>query len=163
MKKLSSNKGITLTALVITIILLLILVSIVVYNSLDGLRSNIDNANKNKLLSEIQMVQNIALQQYNTFLTTKDTSLLVGDSATGLESSTSLFFDLCTQLDITLDSDYYLLEKNDLAGLGISNAEDQYIVNYVTGEVMNYTTPFTYDSEPVYLEGRIIERRRNNK
>lgn len=162
MKKLCSNNGLTLIALVITILILAI-ISMLIFGTMGELQSNLDNANKNKLLSEIQMVQNIALQQYNTFLTTKDTSLLVGDSATGLESSTSLFFDLCTQLDITLDSDYYLLEKNDLAGLGISNAEDQYIVNYVTGEVMNYTTPFTYDSEPVYLEGRIIERRRNNK
>lgn len=50
-------------------------------------------------------------------------------------------------------SNYYLLsnENGGIKELNIKNTEDEYIVNYVTGEVINYTNLVTEDGKPVYV------------
>ena len=53
----------------------------------------------------------------------------------------------------TNESNYYLLsnENGGIKELNIKNTKDEYIVNYVTGEVINYTNCVTGKGEPVYV------------
>ena len=60
MKIIRNDKGITLAALVITIIVLLILASIAVYTGTDSIK----DAKENILISEVEMVQHAALERY---------------------------------------------------------------------------------------------------
>ena len=51
------------------------------------------------------------------------------------------------------NSNYYFLstENGGLEELGITNSEDAYIVNYETGEIINYTTKLTETGKPLYI------------
>ena len=62
MKNINSNKGITLTILVITIIILLILTSTVIYNisSADGVESY------NNMVADVELLKDKILLYYNT-------------------------------------------------------------------------------------------------
>ena len=64
----SNNKGITLIALVITIVVLLILASIGIGGAITG----VDESTDQKLKSELKMVQHAVLQRYTKYSLTKD-------------------------------------------------------------------------------------------
>lgn len=120
---LTSDKGITLATLVITIIVLLILAGVTITIgsfSTDSYKDNI-------LESEIMMVQTAIHNQYEKYLTTKDKDLLVGTKCdeNGNENT---------------NGEYNLLKPKDLEEIGMENPKDTYIVNYKTGEVINKTS-----------------------
>lgn len=165
MKKLEkickkSQKGITLIALVITIIVLLILAGITINMGTQAIKDSKENA----VLSELGMVQNAVLQR-------KTKSDLTNETYPGeVITSTSINLDQVIQ-DINANKsaeeqkvekkdnnngNYYLLTNtnNGLADLGIQNSEDEYIVNYETGEVINYTTKVTETGKPLYIYAR---------
>ena len=77
------NKGITLIALVITIIVLLIITGI----SIRGGNSSLKTARGNKLFAELDMVQHCCLERYSEYNLTKDSSLLKGTVVTSEEAS----------------------------------------------------------------------------
>ena len=56
--------------------------------------------------------------------------------------------DIRQQLISNTVGDYYELSQVQLKSIGVNNAEDTYIVNYKTGEVINKT-------QGLYLEGVI--------
>lgn len=165
MKKLEkickkSQKGITLIALVITIIVLLILAGITINMGTQAIKDSKENA----VLSELGMVQNAVLQRKTKADLTNET--YPGEVIT----STSINLDQVIQ-DINANKsaeeqkvekkdnnngNYYLLTNtnNGLADLGIQNSEDEYIVNYETGEVINYTTKVTETGKPLYIYAR---------
>ena len=49
---------------------------------------------------------------------------------------------------------YYVLDKEDLKALGIDNSADIYVVNYQTGEILNWSMKYYSDDDFVYLEGK---------
>lgn len=60
-----------------------------------------------------------------------------------------------TKKDTNKDNYYYLSNSNNgLRDLRIKDAEDEYIVNYETGEVINYTTRVTNTNKPLYIYSR---------
>lgn len=152
MRNFKENKGITLIVLAIAVIVLLILATVTIYNGTIG----IDDAEDGKLQAEVQMVQHAVLEQYVQFNLTKNTKYLVGDK---LDLSQAQ--QIAQEMGITLvdipntynNRDYYRLTKEHLAQMGITNAEDQYIVNYVSGEVMNFTRKKDSAGRPVYVQG----------
>ena len=157
-----NQEGITLIALTITIIVLLILAGITINMG----TSNIKDSKEKALLTELGMVQNAILQR-------KTKVDLTDEEYPGeVITSTSVDLDQIIQ-DINAnkaaeeetvdrkddnDEDYYLLTNtnNGLADLGITNSEDEYIVNYETGEVINYTTKVTGSGKPLYIYAKTL-------
>ncbi|MBR3163440.1 MAG: hypothetical protein IKF17_05020 [Clostridia bacterium] len=134
------NKGITLIALTVTIIILLILAGI----TISGGNESIKMSKSNRLTSELDMVQHACLERYTEYKLTKKSSLLVG---TQVEYSVAQ--NLASTMGHTSDfpaegeGTYYRLSSANLEDLGLKQSEDTYIVNYEKGIVMNETTNAT--------------------
>ena len=142
---LKENKGITLIALVVTIIILLILSGIGVAAG----RVSVKSAKDNKVLVELDMVQHAVLERYSKYKLINDESILVGTPITYQEAE-----GISEQMDRRLPDDgkYYRLMPSDLELLGISQDKNQYIVNYEKGIVMNETVQTTYAGEALYKD-----------
>lgn len=165
-KIIKNEKGITLLALVVIIVVLIILSSIVVNIGKEGIKESKEDA----MISELSIVQNAILQ--------RKTKIDVMDGTEESDSTekkypgqkiTELGIDLENTIEeinnkiasgeeeITRkdndDDNYYLLstENGGLEALDITNSEDEYIVNYETGEVINYTTKLTGTGKPLYI------------
>ena len=150
MNKLKNSKGITLSGLAITIIVLTILATV---GATVGI-TNVREARDAKLDTELEMVQHAILEQYVKFETTKDVVYLVGNKLEKSEVD-----QIAQELDITLveipdtyeNKDYYKLDKASLKEIGIQNTDDEYIVNYISGEVINITSKKN-DNKPLYTK-----------
>ncbi len=151
MYKLKTQKGITLVSLVITIIILLIISSIGINFGINGINSTKDS----KLEAELNMVQHAILEQYAKYKTTKDIVYLVGNKV-----SEEQLKDITSELGITLvnipdtysNKDYYKLDKASLNEIGIRDTYDEYIVNYISGEVINITQKKLSNNNPLYTK-----------
>lgn len=145
------EKAITIVSLVITIILLLIISTVGVNMSIQG----IDSTKNSKLLGELQMVQHAVLEQYTKYKTTKNSVYLVGNKITKEEA-----LSIANEMGITLvnipdaysNKDYYKLDKTALEQIGIKDATDEYVINYISGEVMNITVRKTTNNSPLYTK-----------
>ncbi len=156
-KVINSEKGITLLALVITIVVLIILASITVNIGKEGIKESKEDA----MLSELAMVQNAILQRKTKAdLTQEDyPGETMATAGINLEEVIEEINDNKASGEEEIskkDSDnnhYYFLstENGGLEALGITNSEDAYIVNYETGEVINYTTKLTGTGKPLYI------------
>lgn len=142
MNFLKKQKGITIISLVITVIVLIIISGIGITMGIDSIKSSKDN----KLTSELMMVQHAVLEQYTKYQTTKDITYLVGNKVE-LEEVNQIAQDYnITLVDIPQkysNKDYYRLDKASLLQIGIENTDDEYIVNYISGEVINITQKTT--------------------
>ena len=151
MLQLKNTKGITLTSLVITVVVMSIIAGIMIYNGV----SDVQQAKENKALSEVQIVQHAVLEAYTKYSKTKDVSFLAGVKVEESEMAT-----LASALGVTLAiipeeydetiSAYYRLTPLNLEKIGIYESEDTYIVNYLTGEVINETLQKTRSGKPLY-------------
>ena len=128
---LKDNKGITLLAIIITIIILLILTSVSIYVG----SGSIKTSRNNTLESELEMVQHAVLEKHSQYVMTHNEDFLVGEKITSDDELVQIedTFDI----KLKLQGDYYRLQPSDLAYLGITNVNDTYVVNYDTGEVLN--------------------------
>lgn len=146
-----SKNGITLIALVVTIVVLLILAGITITGSMQG----IDSSKDNTLLSNLNMVQHAISERRTKYKLTKDTSLLVGDKVADINSISGINWKVY-QFDSVdnAEKEYYRLNKSHLQKLGLgSDVSDSatYIVNYYTEEVYNETDKTTSDNKPLYV------------
>lgn len=134
-----NNKGITLIALVITIIVLLVIAGITITGAITG----VDKSTNQKLETELKMVQHAVFERYTKYSLTKDTSLLVGTEVEKTEFPTDVTLQYANEEEYNNfdpEKKYYEISSSDFSKLGISNLEDTYIVNYKTGEVYNKTS-----------------------
>ena len=142
MSYLIKQKGITIISLVITVIILVIISGIGITMGTNAIKSSKDN----QLASELSMVQHAVLEQYTKYQTTKDITYLVGNKVELEEMN-----QIAKNLNITLvnipqkytNKDHYRLDKASLLQIGIENTDDEYIVNYISGEVINMTQKTT--------------------
>lgn len=169
---MKKESGITLAALVITIIVIFILASISINYGVDTL-----NESKAKnLAAAVEMVEQAIAEQYikatelNLLGIKKSEgnqpSVFVGTIVNPNELPTisdSIGFQLKADLeaknenDITYDESYYRLTPTDLEELKIESNEDNqytYIVNYSTGEVFNETEKQTSKGDILYYAGK---------
>ena len=154
-KVINHEKGITLLALVITIVVLIILASITINIGKDGIKESKENT----MLSELGMVQNAILQRKTKADLTNETypGETITEANINLEETIQEINDNRASGEEEIsrkdsdDSHYYFLstENGGLEELGITNSEDAYIVNYETGEVINYTTKLTGTGKPL--------------
>lgn len=158
--KVKEEKGVTLMALSIIIIVLLILTSITVNIGKDGIKESKGDA----MLSELGMVQNAVLQRKTKADLTNETYPGEKITTAGINLDTVIAEinanvasgeETVTRRDVEDENYYYLSDSNNgLSDLGIDNSEDEYIVNYETGEVINYTTLVTGTGKPLYIYAR---------
>ena len=159
-KVINHEKGITLLALVITIVVLIILASITINIGKDGIKESKENT----MLSELGMVQNAILQRKTKVDLTNETypGETITEANINLEETIQEINDNRASGEEEIsrkdsdDSHYYFLstENGGLEELGITNSEDAYIVNYETGEIINYTTKLTGTGKPLYIYAR---------
>lgn len=156
-KVINNEKGITLLALVITIVVLIILASI----SINVGKNVIKESKEDAMLSELGIVQNAILQRKTKAnLTNEDypgetiteANVNLGETIEEINDNRASSEEEISRKDSD-DSHYYFLstENGGLEELGITNSEDAYIVNYETGEVINYTTKLTGTGKPLYI------------
>lgn len=151
MYNLKNCKGITIVSLVVTVVVLLIVTMVSINFGITG----INETNDAKLTSELQMVQHAILEQYTKYKTTKDTVYLVGNKITDAEVN-----QIANELGIVLvdipdtysNQDYYRLDKASLTAIGIQDSSDEYIINYISGEVINITKKKTSENVPLYTK-----------
>lgn len=143
MEAIKENKGITLIALVITIIVLLILAGVALGSGGDSIKT----AKSNSAIVQLDMVQHAILERNSQYKLTKNESTLVGTKVAIEEVE-----NIASQIEVTLKAtdNYYRLEVEDLKKLGITEETDTYIVNYETGEVINETQLRTVTGEVLY-------------
>ena len=152
--KISNQTGVTLIALVITIIVLIIIAGITIGAGISGIKQT----RENRLITELNMLNHAILERYTKASLTGEDYPGVKITEVGINLDTVLS-EMATQsgLNITRkdnnDENYYYLTNDNggLNALGITNAEDEYIVNYETGEVINYTTKWTETNQPLYM------------
>jgi len=142
-----NNSGITIVALIVTVIIIGIISGIVIYNGTDA----IDTSKDDILKSELGMVQHAVLEQYMKYKTTNNEEDLLGvnvDETTKLKT-------IANELNIILlrDSGYYELDKDSIFVLGIEQSKNSYIINYSSGEVINITQKKTSSGESLYIKG----------
>lgn len=148
-----NQKGVTMIALIITIIVLLIIASISIGSALNSH----ETAAKNKLLTEVGMVQHAALERY-TQESLMNSNILPGTPYSSMDEIKNDITELSSEEKLTnllnnnqTPSDYYYLETADLEEMQITNTEDSYIINYKLGLAINVTTPKTALGKPVYV------------
>lgn len=141
------ENGITLIALVITIILLLIIAGI----SIDGTIRGKEETKEAKEKTELAMVQHAILER-------KTKSQLTKNPLPGIDLTEEQINTIINEINnVAKESinikgkNFKKLDKSDLENLGLSNSEDIYIVEYDTGEVINYTKKVTKTGEALYL------------
>lgn len=135
MQKIKRENGITMLALVITIIILTIIASIVIRYTINGM----EYSKQKKLLSDLEVVQHAVYERYEQYKMTGNESFLVGKIANGTDRN--ILKENSWEIDVptSKEDNYYILDKDCLKTIGINNSEDEYIVNYKTGECFNLT------------------------
>lgn len=146
------NKGITLVALIITVILLLIISGISITGTMRGIKETKDASQ----FSELNMIQHIILERYAKAQLTKEslpgTTIQKSEVQTIINEINSLSGE-----SITLkakETEYKELNKTELESLGITQEENIFIVNYNTGEVINKTLKVSKSGKALYIYSR---------
>ena len=149
---MKKNSGITLIALVVTIVVIAILISV----GLLGVETpnRVDKeAKNNKKTYELQEVGQAVLETYIKYRQTGNEDYLIGtpcdrSNLAMYENELGIIFEDSTY------SDYFILDSEEnLNKIGIKSSSDYYIVNYKTGEVLNYTTKKNSDGTVLYIKG----------
>lgn len=150
---LRKTNGVTLVALIITVILLLIISGISITGTLRGHKETKEASQ----ISELNMIQHAILERYTKAQLTKEelpgTTIRQNDVQTIIDEIKDI-----TGEDITLKgTEYKELSISDLEKLGVTNEEDTFIVNYKTGEVINATKKVTESGKALYVYSRELK------
>lgn len=153
MKK--NEKGITLIALAIMVVMIVIIASITVFSG----TTSIQESKQKRIKIELETVQHAILENYAKYKVLNNEEYLIGTPITSendediidykfkLVNSESAF-----KTDASKTDKYYKLEEGDYEKLGLTNVTFKYIVCYKTGEVMNIDVKTYLDGEPVYTK-----------
>lgn len=142
------NRGITLIALVITIVILLIIASI----SITGGIKEKKETEENEKIAELNMIQHALLERYTKAQLTKEQ--LPGEDVT-LSEVQNIINDINNKsnenISLKANGEYKKLGNSEMRSLGFTNNKDTYIVNYKTGEVINETIRVTDSGKALYV------------
>ena len=157
-----SQNGITLIALVVTIIVLMILAGIGI-GELSNNNEDVAQTKNTMALSELSKVQQVVIENYLKYEQLKNDSFLTKfgkkiEDETEYNEINNEFKeisgkDLKAEFNTDIDKSYYKLSGDDLNSMGLENIhnKDVYVVNYSTGEVFNYTQKKTATGEVLYV------------
>ncbi len=164
---MKNDKGITLVALVISVIVLLIL-AVIGIGASSGTKGNIKKSKSQIYLAELSEVEQAILELYIKYQQTGNENVLVGtrilrtEAESGLRTITEKVSGSTTTLKgknytsvnqegFNASDYYYKLQEADFLKMGIKNVESIYIVNYSTGEAFNITDMVTNDGKELYI------------
>lgn len=167
MKKIDSNSGVTLVALIVLIIIMLILLAVVINFSTKPIQDSTDTQYKSELL----IIQHALYEKLMENNQLKSENKDFPGSQIGIDNLPNEFLEVYEKANgegTTPTGNYYLIsfsiqdnegnttgkpfEELGLDGQRVTNS--QFIVNYETGEVYNSTKKFYSDKiTPVYLPG----------
>ena len=149
-KKIKDNKGITLMALIITIIVLMIITGIGIGAS-TGMKGNISESKETVATAELSKIQQAVLENYVKYKQMNQERFLKGEAISYDYALKEASYDTTTAGDPSLF--YYKLDKMHLKEMGLQNInnDDQYIVNYSSGEVFNITQKKTSSGNVLYV------------
>lgn len=149
-KNKSSIAGITLIALVLTIIVLLIFAGVSIA-MLTGDNGILTQASSSKILNEISAVKEVVALKKNEMEINENTESLNTLEVYGTEYTNENPYGPINiwGYDTVFGEGWYKLSKEDLKEMGISNAEYEYVVNYNNGYVIS-TEKFDYNGEDTY-------------
>lgn len=139
---MKKNNGVTLTVLIVTIIITLILAGVTVTTTTTVLRSS----RRKTVMSNMYLIQSKALSIYEAYQFNPNDNALAGDETTTIDS----------MYGVTVDTDdkWYVWDTDTLEELGLDpemlSAGGNYIVNYVTGEVILTTGCQDDDGNRIY-------------
>lgn len=131
--KTKKERGITLTMLVITIVILAIIVSITVYVGSNMIeKTNLQNLNTNMLLIQAKVKTIGEDSKFN-----KNEATLKGQKVSQVTQNQKIEELVNSQIIDTPDT-YYLLSQEDLNTMGLEKIqiEEGYVVNYETAEII---------------------------
>ena len=134
---MKNNKGISLISLIITIIVMLILAGIVIFNAWD---KQVNKATFTKVYNEMQEVTTAVQQRHAAHRIDSTVYPYVGTPYTD-EAPIEI-------KGVKYGDGYYWVTADDLATLGIRSVTREYIINYNTGEVIS--------KEPIFLEEQVV-------
>lgn len=140
---MKKNEGISLIALVVTIVVMIILAGVSIFY---GTRQNITTAYETDMYTEILNVSDAAYQRSITNRLDSVRYPFVGTPLT----------DTAPQIinNVSYGDGWYLLKETDHPELGLENVRNEYVVNYLTGEVVS-VKPIIYDDEEYYTSNEI--------
>lgn len=150
---MKNDKGITLTALILTIVILSIIIGV----SLQFNYTSITEIRDNNQMAQLGIVRQAIVERYeqaaivNQIKKKSNPEYWIGqiiidfnnvnlpDKSTIVSNaSIETFYGKKTNYSCTYPEDYYYrLDPQALSRIGITDAKDTYIVNYSTGEVYN--------------------------
>ena len=156
------NKGITLVALIITVVVLSIIAGVSIYIG----SNDIQNSKDHIAIAELEEVKHMVGEAYLLYKKTNNINYLHSSSTVSTTEINSIAEELGVMLvtipanpntpgttaydQYELEIKYYRLTPTDLTNIGVENSDDTYIVNYITGEVINETKMKTSTDEPLY-------------
>lgn len=162
---MKSNRGITLIALTITVIVILIIAAVSLFSGTQALK----DAKKDAKIAELNMLKQMLVENYTKYLTTKDEEYISGTRITNIAEVQNIVEEINSKsveqvnLKIQKYEDngditqyYYKLNATELKKLGVELTDyketinEEFIVNYKSGEVMNITQQITGDGTPLY-------------
>ena len=132
---MKKNNGISLISLVVTIVVVLILAGVSIYY---GTRKNIDQAYTTDMYTEIMNVSEAAQQRFLTNRIDSNRYPYVGTPLTNDEPK--------IVNNISYGDGWYFLTPEQSVDLNLENVENEYIINYLTGEVISMK-PIIYEDE----------------
>lgn len=144
------NKGITLVALVITIVVLIIIAGI----SITGTITRKDNTEEYIQFSELDMVKHAILERYTKAQLTKEKLPGTTIEISEVQSIINEINTISGESVNLKGEEYKQLSQSDLKKLGIEDETDIFIVNYNTGEVINKTQKVTKSGKALYTYSR---------
>lgn len=145
------EKGITLIALTITIIILLILASVTTYSGI----STIQSSKLNKYKQELEIMQaqvNLLYEKYRTEIE-EGQEIKIGEELTNSEEENNAFSG-ATESDKT---GYRKFTKDTIEELGIEGIEREYLVNVTKRKVISLE-PFEQNGEVYYTLEQLSEK-----
>lgn len=171
---MKNNKGITLIALTITIIVIIIIASVGTYAGAQALKDSKEDAQ----IAEVGMIQQAILENYTKYKTTGNDMYLVGKKIEDYNEVFTVINEINSksseeyinlqisnwQYNFIINHElnpkelyYYELNQEDLKKIGITQEDDIFIVNYASGEVINKTLKNTRTGKPLYVYARVPE------
>lgn len=137
---MKNEKGITIVALVLTVILMIIISSTIIYN----VRKSTNVEKYNNLCADIQLLEDKIAVYYNKYgqIPTKGESIAPGLIMPSIMNKESDPYSLYYQIDI---------EKLQNVSLSLSNDTDQYIIN-ATSHKVYFQKGLEFDGDIYYCK-----------
>ena len=142
---MKKNNGISLISLVVTIVVVLILAGVSIYY---GTRENIDQAYTTDMYTEIMNVSEATQQRFLTNRIDSNRYPYVGTPLTADEPK--------VVNNVSYGEGWYFLTPEQSIDLNLENVENEYIINYLTGEVISIK-PIIYEDEEYYTSNELKE------